>query len=126
MPYHVTHELEKWPTHRAIEFDSKPALRYLICKRSPLLEKELSSVADAYLGGRDYYLPSLVLPQSVLEAARLACRFPVSLITYCRAGLSHICLECSEFYVGAFLTCQAKPHTKIGTMSAAGMLSAFM
>ena len=76
---YMTHGPYKWPTHRAVEFDRNPALRYLICKRSPLLEEDICSVVDAYLGGRDYYLPSPVLPQSVLEAARLGCRFPVSL-----------------------------------------------
>ena len=67
---------------RAIEFDKYPSLRYLISKRSSLLKENLHSVADAYLGGRDFYLPSANTPQSVLEATRVACRFPVIPYSY--------------------------------------------
>ena len=63
---------------RAVAFDKKPFLRFLICKHSPLLEQDLHSIVDAYLGGRDFYVPSPLLPQSVFEATRVACRFPVS------------------------------------------------
>ena len=63
---------------RAVGFDQRPFLRFLICKHSPLLEQDLHSIVDAYLGGRDFYVPSPLLPQSVLEATRVACRFPVS------------------------------------------------
>ena len=63
---------------RAVGFDQRPFLRFLICKHSPLLEQDLHSIVDAYLGGRDFYVPSPLLPQSVFEATRVACRFPVS------------------------------------------------
>ncbi|KAK9820911.1 hypothetical protein WJX74_005850 [Apatococcus lobatus] len=63
----------------ASTFDQYPALKALICRdHGPQLTDNLDQIVAAFLGGseRQMYVPSPMLPQSVLDATRMAFRFP--------------------------------------------------
>lgn len=58
-------------------FDRQPVLKALIGPDFARLPKALEAVVNAYLGGASLYVPTPLLPRSVMEAVRMGFRFPV-------------------------------------------------